>query len=213
MTFCWREIGIFGTRTCPRLAEAIHCVNCQEYSRAGRELFDRAASAEAQAEWAAELAGTTDRIDTTTLSVVVFRIGAEWFAILTVLFADVAEMHAPHTVPFRTGNGFLGLVNINGELLPCVSMAVLLGLPESEGPAPVRPRMCVIAHDHERVAFPVDEALGVRRIHSALLSSPPSTVSKTPAALTASVFTREGRDVALLDEAKLFAAVTRHLTW
>jgi chemotaxis-related protein WspD len=213
MTFCWREIGILGTRTCPRLAEAIHCVNCPEYSRLGRELFDRAASADAQAEWAAELALTADRTEATTLSVVIFRIGQEWFALRTALFADVAEMHPPHTVPFRSGSGFLGLVNINGELLPCISMAALLGLPESGGPGAVRPRMCVIAHHHERVAFPVDEALGVRRMDSAAFSSPPSTVSKTPAALTASVFICEGRDVALLDEAKLFAAVTRHLTW
>jgi len=59
MIGCWREIGIAGNGTCERLPEMIHCRNCAEYSRGGRELFDRPASPELLEEWNAALAAAT----------------------------------------------------------------------------------------------------------------------------------------------------------
>jgi chemotaxis-related protein WspD len=210
---CWREIGTAGQGTCERLAEVVHCRNCAEYSRAGRELFDQPASPELLEEWTAALAAAKERAQPGTVSVVVFRLNAEWFALPTALFAEVAEHHAPHTVPFRTGATFAGLVNVNGELLLCVSLARLLGVAESGGAPPVRPRMCVVTHERERVAFPVDEVLGVRRVDAAALQPAPTTVAKAPAALTVSLFEFDGRSVGLLDEEKLFSTLARCLAW
>ena len=213
MNGCWREIGTSGDGTCERLAEAIHCRNCEEYSRAGRELFDRPPSPELLEEWSASLAAAKERANPGALSVVIFRLRAEWFALRTALFVEVAEARAPHTVPFRGGPVFAGLVNVDGELLLCVSLAHLLGVAESGGAPPLRPRTCVVTRERERVAFPVDEVLGVRRVDDAALQPAPATVAKAPTALTLSLFECDGRNVGLLDEEKLFAALGRHLAW
>jgi chemotaxis-related protein WspD len=213
MIGCWREIGIAGNGTCERLPEMIHCRNCAEYSRGGRELFDRPASPELLEEWNAALAAAKERAKPGTLSVVVFRLHAEWFALRTALFVEVTEQRSPHTVPFRTGATFTGLVNVNGELLLSVSLARLLGVADSGGAPPVRPRTCVVTRERERVAFPVDEVLGVRRVEEAALKPAPVTVAKSPAAHTVSLFECDGRNVGLLDEEKLFAALGRNLSW
>ncbi len=73
--------------------------------------------------------------------------------------------------------------------------------------------MCVLVHDHERVAFPVDEVLGVRRLDEAALAPTPSTVAQAPDTLTSSMFDCDGRGVGLLDEEKLFAALARCMSW
>ncbi len=210
---CWREIGFAGTGECERLREFIHCRNCIEYSRAGRELFDRPVSPGLLEEWTAALAAENHDSRREALSVVIFRIRSEWFALRTAVFAEVTEKHAPHSVPFRSGGAFLGLVNVNGELLLCVSMARLLGISEDDGPAPVRPRICVIAQDHERVAFPVDEVLGVKRLDETALVPTPATLSQSPGALTSSMFDYDGRGVGLLDQERLFAALARCMSW
>ncbi len=213
MNGCWRGIGTAGDGTCERLAEVIHCRNCSQYSRAGRELFDRPPSPALLEEWNASLSTPKDSAKPGTVSAVVFRLNAEWFALRTALFAEVAEQRAPHTVPFRTGATFAGLVNVNGELILCVSLAHLLGVSESGGAPPLRPRTCVVSRERERVAFSVDEVLGVRRVDEAALKPAPVTVSRSPAALTASLFECDGRTVGLLDEEKLFSTLGRRLAW
>ncbi len=210
---CWQEIGSAGRGDCERLREIIHCRNCIEYSRAGRELFDRPVPTGLVAEWTAALAAENQDLRREALSVVIFRVCGEWFALRTAVFAEVTEKHAPHSVPFRSSGAFLGLVNVSGELLLCVSLAQLLGISGDDGPEPVRPRICVIAQDHERVAFPVDEVLGVRRLDESALAPTPATVSQSPGALTSSMFEYDGRGVGLLDEEKLFAALARCMSW
>ena len=38
---CWNRIGIHGDKSCPLLAEHIHCRNCAVYSAAATRLLDR----------------------------------------------------------------------------------------------------------------------------------------------------------------------------
>ena len=40
-SFCWREIGISGDRSCVELTTLIHCRNCSAYTRTARQVFDR----------------------------------------------------------------------------------------------------------------------------------------------------------------------------
>jgi chemotaxis-related protein WspD len=203
---CWREIGIFGDSTCELLPQVIHCRNCVEYSRGGRELFDRPASAELLEQWTATIAAAKEQAQLNTISVVVFRLQEEWFALATDVFAEVSEYHPPHVVPFRTGGAFLGLVNVSGELLLTISLARLMGIPESAA-TPQRPRTCVITHSRERFAFPVDEVLGVLRVEDSSLKPAPSTVAKAKAALTESLFEWKTQNVGLLNVEKLSAAL------
>ena len=61
-------------------------------------------------------------------SIVIFRIGPEWLALPTRVFQEIAERRTVHSLPHRQHGVVLGLINIRGELLICVSLGQLLGL-------------------------------------------------------------------------------------
>ena len=82
---CW-EIGITGDRSCEALSRFVHCRNCPEYSNLGRTLFDREMPEDYRREVSEALAHATAASAEDTVSVVVFRIGSEWFALRTNVF-------------------------------------------------------------------------------------------------------------------------------
>jgi len=57
MVKCWKEIGVLGDCSCPKLFELVHCRNCKEYNKAGRRLFDREVSEDILKEWTENLIG------------------------------------------------------------------------------------------------------------------------------------------------------------
>ncbi len=213
---CWKTIGVVGDRSCPRLAEAGHCRNCPEYARAGRRLFDRAIPPGLREAWAQALAGAKESDIPGAVSVVAFRIGEEFLALKTGVFVKALEPRTVHRVPFRTHRIFLGIVNIDGALLPCLSVAEILGV-SAPGPR-VTPadsrryrRLMVVGRDGARCAFPVDDVLGVSRVPPNRFVNPPPTVSRSAAALTAKVFPLGDWSVGLLDDVKLFEAFKESL--
>jgi chemotaxis-related protein WspD len=207
---CWREEGVAGDRSCPKLPAVVHCRNCSEYSRIGRLLFEREAPPGMARETMELLERPEQEAPGESISVMLFRLGPEYFALKTTLFQEVTAPHPVHRLPFRPGPIFLGLVNVNGELLPCVSAAAALGV-EASAEASESPRMLVIGHAGNRFAFMVDEALAVSRVPLSELHPPPATVANAPAARSASVFRRGDRDVALVDEDRLLDALGRSL--
>src|SRR5512146_2938752 len=162
---CWRESGIAGDGSCDLLSEHVHCRNCPQYSAIGRTLFDREMSADYRREVSEELAAAAAAVVEETESVLILRVGSEWFALRTQVFHEVLAYQKPYAVPFRSGSLLAGLVNVNGELLLCISLEAALGLPpDSRTDTARRPRLCVVGNGHERFAFGVDEILGVRRV-------------------------------------------------
>jgi chemotaxis-related protein WspD len=149
-----------------------------------------------------------------TMSVVVFRIGLEWFALRTVVFHEVAVSQRAYALPFRSGGVLAGMVNVSGELLLCVSLQAALGLPaEEKTELSGRPRLCVVGTGRDRFAFGVNEILGVRRVPRASLRTVPVTLVKSPAAQTAWCFELDGRIVGLIDEKRFFESLDRSLRW
>jgi len=213
---CWKEIGTFGDRSCPELTALAHCRNCPVYSAAGRRLLDREHPDGYRQEWTDLLANRKDAGTVETISMIVFRLREELLALKTVFFQEAAEAAVPHSIPLRTGEVFKGVVNINGELILCVSAAALLGISgeECDGAADrkVYPRLVVVSRDGQRFAFPVDEVLGVHRFPLALLQELPATASRSIRALTAGIIPWHDRTVGLLEEEKFFAALSRSLT-
>jgi chemotaxis-related protein WspD len=207
---CWREEGVLGDRSCPRLPAVVHCRNCSEYSRIGRLLFEREAPPDLARETAETLASPEQEAAGESLSLFVFRLGTELFALKTTLLQEVTAPLPVHRVPFRSGTVFLGLVNVNGELLPCVSAAAALGLENSPEGA-FRPRLVVVGRAGNRFAFQVDEAIAIRRVPLADLQSPPATVANAPAAKSSSVFRVDGTEVAVIDETRVLETVSRSL--
>jgi chemotaxis-related protein WspD len=212
---CWKQIGIFGDFSCPKLAGLVHCRNCREYNKAGRTLFDREISDEFLKEWTENLTGIKESEVLDSISVIVFRIMNEWLACKTLYLQETTNIRPVHRVPLRTNNAFRGVVNINGELLLCVSMADLLECASEEDKEKadmmIYKRMVVINKTGERYVFPVDEILGIYRISLCDLKEPPVTLSKSPATLIEGVFNLNEKKVGLLSEDKLIHALKRSL--
>lgn len=211
---CWKRIGVFGDLSCPELAGLVHCRNCFHYNLAGRSLFNREVPSAFLDEWTKILTAVKEVEPAETVSVIVFRIGGEWFALKTVCLQETTHTRPVHHVPHRTNNIFKGLVNINGELLLCVSIGDLThGSASEERPSDsmIYKRMLVIQKKGERYVFPVEEVLGIFRIPSGDLLEPPVTIAKSPLAVVGSVFDLGEKKVGLLAEDRLIAALKRSL--
>lgn len=218
---CWKQIGVFGDFSCPKLTEIVHCRNCVEYNKAGRSLLDREISDEFLKEWTKNLTGVKETVALDTISVMVIRIKNEWLALKTVYLQETTNMRPIHRVPFRTNNVFKGIANINGELLLCVSIADLLEYAPVEDDEKtdmmvynrmmVYERMVVINKDGERYCFPVDEVLGIYSISLYDLKEPPATLSKSPTTLIEGIFNLNEKKVGLLGEDKFIQTLKRSL--
>jgi chemotaxis-related protein WspD len=212
---CWQSIGVYGNGECQELKEFIHCRNCPVYSNAAQRLLDRPLPLDYQREWTGHFCKRQELSRPVKTSAVLFRIATEWLALPAQTFQEIAERRPVHSVPHRRLGIVLGLVNVRGELLICVSLGRLLGL---EGVLPnrapgVRCDRLLVAHwQGSRFVFPVDEVHGIYRFQGTELREPPATVAKAHASYTRAIFFWKNRPVGYLEAAPLFAALNRSLT-
>lgn len=211
---CWREIGIAGDGSCGLLNEYVHCRNCPQYSTLGRALLDREIPGDYREEVSEELAREAAQVAEETTSVLVLRVGSEWFGLRTEVFREILPYQEPYVLPFRSGALLAGLVNVNGELLLCISLEAALSLPPQGKAMPAgQARLCVVGNGDERFAFGVNEILGVRRVPRARLQPVPVTLAKLPSAQITSCFEVDGHNAGLMDEQRLLNFLDRSLRW
>jgi chemotaxis-related protein WspD len=149
-----------------------------------------------------------------TLSAIVFRLGAEWFALATLAFDEVAEQRIIHSLPHRRNGIVLGLVNVRGELLICVSLSRMLGMKGSAPPKPLRQseQLVIMRNERGRMAFPVDEVQSIHRYHPRDLKSVPATIAKAAAAYTKAVLPWHDNLVGLLDDQLILRTLNGSVT-
>jgi chemotaxis-related protein WspD len=213
---CWNKIGVRGDSSCPELKKHVHCRNCPVYSAAAVDLLDTDLPADHLERWTTHIAQAKVLAEIDTHSVVVFRIGDEWLALPTALFNEIAGIGEIHTVPHRRNGAVLGLTNIRGELLVCVSLQQMLGLqPAGERKRDKQHaaagRFLVIQHEGSRVVCPVDAVHGVRRFHAREQVPVPSTLAKATATYTQALLPWQQKSVGLLDAQLLFYSINRSL--
>ncbi|MCC2656918.1 MAG: chemotaxis protein CheW [Panacagrimonas sp.] len=213
---CWNRIGVAGDRSCARLAQHVHCRNCPVFSQAASRFLDRDVAPDQIVEWTRLIARPATVRERDSQSVVIFRLGPEWLALRTEVFAEVASPRALHALPHRRSPVLLGVVNLNGALVTCVSLATLLMIdmtvqPRADLGQLVHPRLLVLRRGRTRVAVPADEVQAVHRHHPHDVRPLPSTVSGAAAAHTRGVLAYLDRSVGLLDEAALFDSLDLHL--
>lgn len=195
---CWKQIGVAGDASCARLAELGHCRNCEEYAHTGRTLFDRQPSASVREEWQRRLAEPNPCATLRGESIVVFEVCGQYLGLRTLLLERVTEMRAVHSLPSRSGEVFTGLVNVNGELLPCFSVAAALQLGKDNSPSnPLR--ILVLRRGETRLACSVDKVIGFVLLCKDELETPPVTLALHDRAFTAAVFSVKGKSAGLLD--------------
>jgi chemotaxis-related protein WspD len=219
---CWNRIGVRGDRSCAELRRHIHCRNCPVFSAAARTRLDvpapaafRQIATEHFARPAQAEAGYAVSAD--TQSVIVFRLRAEWYAIRTAVCLEIADLRPIHSLPHRRDGAVLGVANVRGGLLVCVSLAFILGVTTQPEAAPTQsrraavPRLLVTRGSAGAVVFPVDEVQGMERFRARDLKDVPATVARARATYTQALMPLGDRTVGLLDEQLLFYTVERAL--
>jgi chemotaxis-related protein WspD len=214
---CWNRIGVRGDGSCPELKVHVHCRNCPVFSAGAGALLDRELPPGYQQEWTRHFAQPARVEESNTHSAVIFRVGAEWLALPTAVLEEVAEQRAVHSLPHLRGGAVLGLVNVRGELLVCVSLAALLGVDagavvEIDARRQVHRRLLVIRYDSGRAVLPTDEVYGIHRYHPRELRETPATVSKAAPNYTRALLPWREQTVGLLDDARLCHALDRSLS-
>jgi chemotaxis-related protein WspD len=212
---CWSEIGEQGDASCPELPKHVLCRNCPVYSRAAVQLLDRPVLPEFRRERTEHYAQPKQLTAPAKTSALLFRIRTDWLALPTQAFQEVAEHRPVHSLPHRRRSIVLGLVNIRGELLICVSLGHLLGLEPTRSGPPLRrtyERLLVANWKGNRLVFPADEVRGVHRFQRLELQEPPATLASSNLGHTQGLLFWQGRTVGLLDADRLFATLNRSLT-
>jgi len=203
---CWSRIGVSGDGSCEKLPELVHCRNCPVFSAGGRTLFEREPPPGYAEEWTKVLALPKPVEAPGTLTATVFRVGEEWLALEVSHVVRVGVARPIRRVPHRSGEVLLGLVNLDGELVLCASLASLLGVSDVPG-APPPGRYLAVALAGERWVFPVDEIDGVHRLEQEGLGPLPSTLSEARARHARGLARTSERTVTLLDAARLLAGL------
>ena len=212
---CWDDIGVQGDATCPELQQVIHCRNCPIYFKAGVQLLDRPLLPEYRRAWTKHIAQERKLASPARHSALLFRVNSEWLALPTAAFQEVAERRPVHSLPHRQQGIVLGLANVRGELLICISLGHLLGLvrgPLHETPRETYARLLVAQWDGQRFVFPVEEVRGVLRFETPELQEPPAILAKSRLSYTQSILQWQDRLVGLLDADLLFSSLNRRLT-
>jgi chemotaxis-related protein WspD len=211
---CWNQIGVLGDRSCPILGQVIHCRNCSVYGAAGRSLLERVAPPNYLEEWTQVLAEVAppeaDRRAETivpssqTQSLMLFQLGSECLALPVNLLQLITPPSGIHRLPHRPSGVLLGLGNIRGEIVICVSLAALLGIPSPppdpslSQAQPHHPRWVVMGDATHPWVSPVDEIYGIHRFAIQHFQAPPIVVSQT-AAYTQGITYWNDRKVNVLD--------------
>lgn len=215
---CWNRIGVRGDMSCPELAEHVHCRNCPVHAAAALDMLDRPPPAGYLAEWSRHFAQgrAVESERQETGSVLVFRLGTEWLALATTSIQEIAELRTIHSLPRRTNGTVLGIANVRGEILVCVSLVGLLGLDtgpdtDSRNARTAHKRLVVAGRNGNRVVMPVDEVHGVLRFETASLGSVPAVLAGSARPFTRGMLNWQERTVGYLDEKLLFDAIDRSL--
>ena len=235
-SFCWREIGISGDRSCVELTTLIHCRNCSAYTRTARQVFDRPLPERDESVNGSSHSAFTDLQFSDPFSnqfsdledgrslddemgrnaIAIFRLEQEWFALPATMFHSIVSWRQVRPIPHRSNELLQGLVNVRGELLLCVSLAQFLKMPKAL-PSGAQRRLAIIEWENHRWAFPVDEFQGIETLAPSTLLTPPATVLKASQTYTHSLLPWHDRashhpidrTINCLDETLLFDALTR----
>jgi chemotaxis-related protein WspD len=134
----------------------------------------------------------------------------------TLVVDEVASQRIIHGLPQRRNGVVLGLANVRGELLVCVSLGQVLGTqlgasPADESATRTQRRLLVLRRGTSRFAAPVDEVYGTRRYHEHELLPAPTTVAKAKGAFTPRVLPWSEGVLGCLNDQLLFRALERSL--
>jgi len=214
---CWNQIGVWGNATnkCEILKQVIHCQNCSIYSQAGRDLLNRETPENYQEDWKEIYQNKKLPNNPEQESVIIFRLGYEWFALPVIVLEEITDIVTIHSIPHRRNKVLRGMVNIRGTLQLCISLGTLfsVSLHEKEDITDriVHERMLVVERETGKYVFPVSEVYNIHHyVHDSLVH-PPATISRATSTFIRGVIELDDKRIGVIDADLLFHAIQRNM--
>lgn len=200
---CWNSIGVAGDQSCPKLAVAVHCRNCDVYAGAAQRNLQRPVGEGYREHWAAQLRQPNQARALADSAALVFRVGREWLALPAASIDSVAPEAPGHRLPHRSAGGLLGVVNVGGKLMPQIALATVLGIGHQEAlevsGRHAFARLVVMQWEGQSFALPVADLHGIVRYAAAGLGAPAATINKGLVRYLTGVLTEAGMHIGVLD--------------
>lgn len=196
---CWKSVGVWGDRSCHELATQVHCRNCPVLQSAASRVLDQGVAGR-DLDRRATLYATPKPKAESLVSAVIFRIGPEWLALASAHWREVTANRPVRSLPHRRDPALLGLVNIRGRLVPCVSLHAVLGLPRES--VATCARLAIVEAPSGPWGFPADEFAGVIECAQGNRRAAPATLGS--ATCIAAVFDWKQHTVGWLDAQRLW---------
>ncbi len=202
---CWNRIGVHGDKSCVRLTWHVHCRNCEVYSAAAVRLLERygAVQEEAPAQEQEEDLGECR-------SWLIFRLGQQWLGLPTGRVDEVVAPRPIHSLPHQRSRSLLGVGNVHGVLLACLSLTELLGLKAEQAAVPAQPaapRMLILGGQGGQWLVPVDEVAAIESLPLQAVAAVAGAGGQGLSRFASGVLQWRGRSITLLDEVQLFQAM------
>lgn len=209
---CWKRIGVYGDKSCERLAKHVHCRNCEVYADAAVVLLDRYGALHQSTDEAVDAA--SEAVVGESRSTLIFRLGDEWLGLATRSLVAVVARTPIHSLPHQRTRSLLGVTNVNGALVACISLSELLGL-DGETAAPLErrviARMLILHGADGALVAPVDEVEGIHLLPLAAVVPASRAGGQSAGQFASGVILWRGRSITLLDEPLLQQAMVRSL--
>jgi chemotaxis-related protein WspD len=213
---CWNRIGVRGTGDCPELTRHVHCRHCPVFSQAAANRLETQPPEGYLDELTRHYAEPRAAVAAGDRSLVVFRLGDEWLGLNARAVMELVHDRFIHSIPHVRNPVLQGLANFRGELVLCVDLEVLLGLPSPAGArddgSRQRVKMMLLGAPQGSVAVRVAEVAGIERLPSGSSLQPPATLARAPKACVACLFPWRDGHLSCLDEVKLFELINRNLS-
>lgn len=203
---CWNRIGVRGDKSCERLVEHVHCRNCEVHAAAAIHLLERYAAMQDDVEL------VVDEPLVEHCSLLLFRVAEEWLAIATRSLVEVVAQLPVHSLPHQRSRSLLGVANVRGTLVACLSLAELLGIPAGTAQASgqrVIARMLILTGQGGPVVVPVDEVEGIHAIARHTVQPAVRDGGLAVSQFSCGVFQWQGRSITQLDDELLRQAMSR----
>jgi len=112
-------------------------------------------------EMAAMLARVPDEEPGFTASMLVFRLAGLTLALPSRMLSAVSRSLIPYPLPHRRSGPVLGLIAHRGEVIPCCSLARLMGVADAAASG-TQARTLILQDEHHKLwAIPVDAVLSI----------------------------------------------------
>jgi len=131
-------------------------------------------------------------------SILLFRIGEEWYALRVDSVREIFQEYEVTTIPC-TPEFILGVTNVRGEILSVTDPAILTGLGRIVGIEGVQPPAVVVSNMGVTTALVVDEIGDIVEVPNGAIEPPVSIIDRAQAEFVAGSVFIEGTMVGLIN--------------